>query len=88
MVGDFNAITSEQEKVGGNPILNTNSQNFKRFISNVGLTDLGYKGAAYTWTNRPNASKAIFERLDRVVATTLWLNKYAGGKCASFTKDT
>lgn len=51
MIGDFNEIVSETEKVGGNSILASHNKDFKRFLSNAGLVDLGFKGPAYTWTN-------------------------------------
>jgi endonuclease/exonuclease/phosphatase family metal-dependent hydrolase len=44
VMGDFNAITSTDEKVGGDPRLNVNSHNFKRFLCDAQLLDLGFKG--------------------------------------------
>lgn len=72
MLGDFNAITSEDEKVGGGPNLNANSHNFRHFLFDAQLLDLGFKGPAYTWTNCQDTSNAIYERLDRVVANIQW----------------
>lgn len=77
VVGDFNAIADESEKVGGDPIMNKNSRDFKEFLFQGGLIDLGFKGPAFTWTNKRNASEAIYERLDRVVATVGWLQLHA-----------
>lgn len=76
VVGDFNAITGIDEKYGGNPVLNMNSCNFRDFLFETGLVDLGFKGSAYTWTNRQSTSNAIFECLDRVVATVQWSQLY------------
>lgn len=76
IIGDFNAIADEQEKVGDNPQLNSNNRGFQRFLFDFGLVDLGFKGPAFTWTNRPHASNAIFERLDRVVATSQWIQMF------------
>lgn len=39
--------------------------------------DLGFKGPAYTWTNKRSTSGAIFESLDRDVATVEWLTIHA-----------
>jgi endonuclease/exonuclease/phosphatase family metal-dependent hydrolase len=75
-VGDFNAITSPLKKVGGNPTLNHNSVKFNKFIFNVGLINLGYKGSAYTWTNKTNGSNAIHARLDRVLVNIEWCGAF------------
>lgn len=76
VVGDFNAIAKEEEKVGGIRELNSNSKEFRDFLFDTGLVDLGYKGPAFTWTNKQSTSRAIFKRLDRVVATTRWMQQY------------
>lgn len=76
VISDFNAIIGESEKVGGNPNLNKNNRYFRDFLFDTGLLDLGFKGPAYTWTNRQSASNAIFERLDRAVATAAWSQRF------------
>lgn len=72
IIGDFNAITSEEEKFGGNPVLNKDSRDFRSFVFDAGLIDLGYKGLAYTWTNTQDTPSAIFQRFDRVLVTVQW----------------
>lgn len=72
VIGDFNAISDTKEKWGGNPAVSKNTRLFRDFLFEAGLVDLGFKGPAFTWTNRQNASSAIFERLDRAVATVQW----------------
>ncbi|XP_078156609.1 uncharacterized protein LOC144552516 [Carex rostrata] len=76
-MGDFNAIADGCEKWGGNPNLNVNSRGFRQFIFEAGLMDLGYNGPAYTWSNKQSASDAIYERLDRVLATVSWVHKFS-----------
>lgn len=77
VIGDFNAITSEQEKYGGAKLMNSNNRAFRRFIFEAGLVDLGYHGPAYTWTNKQCTSKAIYERLDRAVASATWVRDHS-----------
>ncbi|XP_078162805.1 uncharacterized protein LOC144557992 [Carex rostrata] len=77
VIGDFNAIADESEKVCGDPILNKNSRDFKEFLFEGELIDMGFKGPAFTWTNKRSASEAIHERLDRVVATVGWLQMHS-----------
>lgn len=76
VMGDFNAIADMQEKYGGDPNSNSNNINFKEFLFDTGLIDVSFKGPAYTWTNSQDTSKEIFERLDRVVATASWTQKF------------
>jgi hypothetical protein len=54
--------------------MNTNSNQFREFLFDTGL---GFKGPAYTWTNKPYCSGVIHVRLDRVVANSRWCNLYA-----------
>lgn len=72
VIGDFNAIADVSEKWGGDPAMNTNNRHFRDFLFKAGLVDLGFKGPAFTWTNKQHASSAIFERLDRAVASAQW----------------
>lgn len=76
VMGDFNAIAEMHEKYGGNPNFNANNKNFKDFLFETGLIDLGYKGPAYTWTNGQDPATEIFERLDRIVVTASWTQQF------------
>ncbi|XP_055814140.1 uncharacterized protein LOC129883523 [Solanum dulcamara] len=68
--GDFNAITSEDEKFGGLPVTINEIQDFRGCIQNCGISDLGFSGSKFTWWNGQNGddlkaaltqwSKAIF----------------------------
>jgi endonuclease/exonuclease/phosphatase family metal-dependent hydrolase len=49
-------------------------------IKNCGLLDLGYKGPAYTWTNKRFSSNPTYERLDRCLGNAEW--------CAAFPTTT
>ncbi|BFG29606.1 hypothetical protein CerSpe_158790 [Prunus speciosa] len=48
---------------------------FRRFVTDVNLLDLGYEGYPYTWRNRRDDG-GIQERLDRGLATNQWLRTY------------
>lgn len=76
VVGDFNAVAGQEEKWGGNPAMDGNNKAFREFLFEAGLMDMGFKGPAYTWTNKQYTSNLIFERLDRVVATVSWNNMF------------
>lgn len=63
--GDFNAITSEDEKFGGLPVIINEIQDFRGCIQNYGISDLGFSGSKFTWWNGQNGDDCIFKRLDR-----------------------
>ncbi|KAJ4799461.1 DNAse I-like superfamily protein [Rhynchospora pubera] len=75
-MGDFNEIASSAEKFGGSGRFKPHMIEFQNFIFHSGLVDVGYKGPAYTWTNKRNAVQAIYQRLDRVLVTPNWLELY------------
>lgn len=49
------------------------------------LVDIGHIGLPYTQCNRKTNNEAIFERLDRVVANPVWINKLKRSLCEKFT---
>ena len=66
LLGDFNDMTSEDEKMGGLPLNKTRIAVFKNYIDKCGLMDLGFLGPRFTWTNKSLAwNGPIQERLDR-----------------------
>jgi hypothetical protein len=46
--------------------------NFRNVLANCGLSDLGFTGSKYTWTNCQSDGNFIKERLDRAVANAAW----------------
>lgn len=74
--GDFNEVTEQNKKYGGNPINNTRVDAFTDCLNYCNLLDLGFKGSRYTWTNKRRNSNTILERLDRVLANNDWLQIY------------
>ncbi|XP_059310982.1 uncharacterized protein LOC132062424 [Lycium ferocissimum] len=65
--GDFNVISSEEEKLGGLPVSFNEVADFNHCLSSCGLQDLGYVGSTYTWWNGRTEEACIFKRLDRMV---------------------
>lgn len=47
-IGDFNIVTSQDEKCGGNTIKLNEVNNFNTMIANLGLADRGYFRNKYT----------------------------------------
>ncbi|XP_056692250.1 uncharacterized protein [Spinacia oleracea] len=52
MLGNFNKVISQSEKLGGRLINRCHSQLFANTMDACNLLDLGFDGPKYTWTNR------------------------------------
>jgi hypothetical protein len=51
-------------------------QTFREALDDCSFIDLGYIGALFTWCNNRFSGATIWERLDRMVATTEWLSRF------------
>jgi hypothetical protein len=47
-IGDFNAITSSDDKLGGKPFNNSSANLFSDFVNAFGMVDLGFSSNPYT----------------------------------------
>lgn len=63
--GDFNIITTLEEKSGGKSKLEGDSIGLKDFIHRNQLMDLQTSNGMYTWTNKRRGPQHIASRLDR-----------------------
>ncbi|KAL2471352.1 Uncharacterized protein Adt_39488 [Abeliophyllum distichum] len=72
--GDFNVIAHNGERTGHNT-RDRGTSDFADMMMDCGLTDAGYSGSQYTWTNG-----RVWKRLDRVL-----INPAVGSSCSSFS---
>ncbi|PNX94787.1 hypothetical protein L195_g017967 [Trifolium pratense] len=73
LAGDFNDITSQEEKKGGAPVSVRRCNNFLDNINKCNLIDLGAVGSKFTWRGPlVNEHDRIFERLDRAMSNDEW----------------
>ncbi|KAK4278800.1 hypothetical protein QN277_016598 [Acacia crassicarpa] len=70
-LGDFNDILSQHEKCGGQPRAWRKILNFKCFVADCELEDLGYNGSCFTWCNNRDSPDTIHERIDRALGNVL-----------------
>ncbi|KAM1548604.1 hypothetical protein ACFX1Z_009769 [Malus domestica] len=75
LVGDFKDILSNEEKKGGNQRKAFSMQDFRDFVAQNELVDLGYEGYPFTWQNNQEA-RPIQLRLDHGLATSGWHELY------------
>lgn len=72
LVGDFNAILSVNERVGGsqNPSLRRMTD-FQNFVHDCDLVDAGFQGCLFTWLGG-----GLKHRLDRLLINLQWRIKF------------
>ncbi|KAL5711891.1 hypothetical protein ACHQM5_014119 [Ranunculus cassubicifolius] len=70
--GDFNTITSNDEKWGGRDAKVYQTRVFNQFIDDAEVFDLGFVGAKYTWCNGQANLRRVYTRIDRVLITAKW----------------
>ncbi|XP_059431505.1 uncharacterized protein LOC132165008 [Corylus avellana] len=71
-IGDFNEIVTSSEKWGGGERAQRQMFGFRQVLENCGLSDLGFRGPKYTWSNCRDNHEFTKERLDRGVANLIW----------------
>nr|XP_027083663.1 uncharacterized protein LOC113705962 [Coffea arabica] len=65
--GDFNVILDAGEKKGGRAFNPGEAMEFRQFINEANLSDVGFSGAQFTWCNNRHGRARIWKRLDRVL---------------------
>ncbi|GLT84225.1 hypothetical protein SLE2022_024700 [Rubroshorea leprosula] len=75
-IGDFNDITNQSEKFGGNPSPSYRIQAYTNCMSYCNLLDLGFNGPKFTWANKRDSSHLIRERLDKAWGNPSWRIKF------------
>lgn len=66
-MGDFNVITSIDQKKVGIPYNMNKSFEFIDVIEASGLADLGYNGEYLTWCNNRVDEERVWKRLNRAI---------------------
>ncbi|XP_071912179.1 uncharacterized protein [Coffea arabica] len=80
IIGDFNDIISNDEKWGGRRRDNRSFHDFRKFINENQLLDVGYIGKPWTWSNNWYGNGEIKERLDRGLCSMKWSQCYEDAK--------
>ncbi|OIT24755.1 hypothetical protein A4A49_28383 [Nicotiana attenuata] len=78
VVGDFNVISSGEEKIGGRDFRVEESLDFISCLSDCELQDGGYVGTSFTWSDNIDPPNTIWKRLDRLVYNTEWFDLFGG----------
>ena len=70
--GDFNALLSQREKIGGIFPPPKTMQDFNYFVQNNNLMDVCPANGSFTWTNKRSGFAHIAARLDRFLLSQEW----------------
>ncbi|CAM8914180.1 unnamed protein product [Rhodiola kirilowii] len=76
VIGDFNEVVCQSEVQGGRGRQNWQMENFRRVLDDCELTDIGYLGYPFTYSNRREGEAEVRARLDRVVASHDWRSRF------------
>lgn len=76
MTEDYNVIAVGREKKDSKFLDSQKARDFKYFIMEAGLGNLGFIGAKFTWCNEQHGLMRIWERLDRTTYTSSWLELF------------
>jgi hypothetical protein len=80
VIGDFNEILDDSEKIGGLQRPRWQIENFRAALDDCGLQDIGFSGPPFTWCNKRDGDSMIQERLDRCVCNFRWRNLFVGAR--------
>lgn len=72
IIGDFNDMSSMEEKRGGNRQPRALLTGFSETILECGLEDLGFRGDIFTWERARGTERWVQERLDRGLSMKKW----------------
>lgn len=75
--GDFNDILDSHEKTGGNVRSQLQLSLGRQVVANRNLTDLGFEGYKYTWSNGREEEANIQCRLDRALDNEEFINRFS-----------
>lgn len=77
--GGLQLYFGERGKWGGDDKADWELADFRNFVENNGLIDIGYVGYPYTWNNRQSGRENIRERLNRVLVNPRWRVDFESG---------
>ena len=87
LIGDFNDMIFEEEKLGGLPVNRTRIVAFRNCLDKCGLIDLGFHGPRFMWTNKsPVWLSTTKERLDRGLGNAEWTLHFLSTKIHHFPR--
>ncbi|XP_019166877.1 PREDICTED: uncharacterized protein LOC109162645 [Ipomoea nil] len=78
VAGDFNAVLNSEETSNYSSFSSHRSADFRNWIQDEGLIDLGFSGPKLTWVKNEAAERVKGARLDQALCNTAWRNNFPG----------
>ncbi|XP_048493001.1 uncharacterized protein LOC125493579 [Beta vulgaris subsp. vulgaris] len=75
LMGDFNALSEVEDRVGST-VRNSEVAPMRECLLTCELVDVKASGRHFTWNNKQEGNDRVFSRIDRVIATHDWVDKY------------
>lgn len=85
LAGDFNQVLHQEDKFSYTTASIPGANFFQDFIEQNCLLDLSVKGPHFTWTNYRKRKGIVFEKLDRFLCSTAWMELYPDNKCSKLS---
>ena len=76
LMGDFNEMVDENEKLRGNPISIQRVREYRECMDCCNMLDLSFSSPKFTWPNHKGIGDLIQERLDRCWVNPSWKALY------------
>ncbi|KAL9674710.1 hypothetical protein QQ045_002909 [Rhodiola kirilowii] len=85
VLGDFNEVCFGWEVKGGRIRGEWQMRAFRETLMDCGLSDLGYKGNPFTFSNRRSGAREMKARLDRMLANNAWRRVFPDAQVTHIT---
>ncbi|XP_041020448.1 uncharacterized protein LOC121262091 [Juglans microcarpa x Juglans regia] len=76
VVGDFNIIRNDSDRIGGNPQPLASMEEFNDCLDQCGLIDLSSRGNHMSWCNGHEGSSRSWAKLDRTVINNAYTTQF------------
>ncbi|XP_010666883.1 uncharacterized protein LOC104884000 [Beta vulgaris subsp. vulgaris] len=75
LLGDFNALSNVEDRIGS-MVSMAEIRPMIDCLQVCKLTDVPSTGRYFTWNNKQDGHRRVFSRIDRVIATQQWMDRY------------
>ncbi|XP_062113080.1 uncharacterized protein LOC133824229 [Humulus lupulus] len=76
ILGDFNAVLTLKDRLGGRPITVKEMDDARQWYDLGLVEEMKILGPFYTWSNNQEGDSRIFSKLDRVFINDSWLEQF------------
>ncbi|KAF9618929.1 hypothetical protein IFM89_002924 [Coptis chinensis] len=78
VAGDFNVVTSNEERKGGRLPCQTAVNEFVEFINGNALIDTTSFSFKFSWSNKRHGDKRMVQKIDRILVNQKWIDAATG----------